>query len=128
MFNAARDIINTIQSKGAVAMLVDQSASPTKDVFVDFFGRPAVTYEAPASLALKFKIPIIYGFSVRQEDGTYLVEINELKYDDLKADKDGIKELTKRHVTALENAIRENPDHWVWLHKRWKYDPEKYIK
>lgn len=128
MFNAAKEIIKTIQSNGAVAMLVDQSASPTKDIFVNFFGRSAVTYEAPASLALKFKIPIVYGFGVRQKDGTYLVELNELKYDDLNVDKDSIRELTQRHVKILENAIREHPDHWVWLHKRWKYDPQKYNK
>jgi Kdo2-lipid IVA lauroyltransferase/acyltransferase len=123
MYKAAREIIVHLRSGHAVALLADQSATVNKDVFVDFFGRPAATYEAPAGLALRFKVPIIMGFSQRNSDGTYQAKLSEITHDDLKYDKEGIKELTRRHVKMLEDEIRQQPDLWVWQHKRWKHTP-----
>ncbi|MFC2130889.1 lysophospholipid acyltransferase family protein [Bacteroidota bacterium] len=125
MFSAARKIIAHLKGGKAVALLADQSAFGGKDVFVDFFGRPAATFESPAALALKYDVPIVYGFAVRNHEGVYSVKLDELKFDDLKNDEAGIKELTKRHVSVLENAVREHPDHWAWQHRRWKHQPEK---
>lgn len=124
MRKAARAIIDTIRKNEAVAMLVDQSANPKKDVYVDFFGMPAATYEAPAMIALKYKTPIIVGFAHRQPDYTYKVVLEELSYDDLDESKESISELTRRHVEILEQNIRQNPGHWSWQHKRWKHIPK----
>ena len=57
MGNAARTIIKCIQNHEAIALLADQSADWQKDIFVDFFGRLAATYEAPANISLKFDVP-----------------------------------------------------------------------
>jgi KDO2-lipid IV(A) lauroyltransferase len=124
MANAARAIIKALKNNGAVGLLVDQSADWQKDLFVDFFGRPAVTYEAPASLSLKYKVPIIIGFPVRNSDYTYSVRMTELKTDDLDDSKESIRILTERHVKVLEDAIRQNPGLWSWQHKRWKHIPQ----
>jgi len=121
MGKAAKPIFSTIRKGGIIALLVDQSATFDKDVFVDFFGRPASTYEAPASLALKFDVPIITGFCERQKNGTYLVKLNEIKHDDLQNNPDGILELTSRHVKSLEDQIRKKPGQWAWQHRRWKH-------
>lgn len=119
--NAAREIVNIIKNKGIVALIVDQSADPNKDVFVDFFGRPAATYEAPAALALKFNIPILISYSVRQKDNTYKATIYELDHSDLSYNKKDITELTQRHVKHLENQIKDVPGQWAWQHRRWKH-------
>lgn len=124
MSKAARVLINAIKKNEAVALLADQSADISRDVFVDFFGHSAVTYEAPAMLALRYKVPIIMGFAVRNEDYTYTVDLIELSYDDLNDDKDGIAELTKRHVKILEDKIRQFPHLWAWQHNRWKHRPK----
>lgn len=125
MYHAAREILLSIRRKEAVALLADQSASKTNDIYVDFFGRPAITFEAPAALALKFNIPIIMGFSFRQADGTYKVTLTELDHSDLDDSPDSIKILTQRHVKELEAAIRSKPGHWAWQHRRWKHQPEQ---
>jgi len=125
-YSAAREIMNTLQGGGVLAIIADQSATKDKDVYVDFFGRPTATYESLAILALKFNVPIIFGVSVRQDDGRYNVRLEEIKHDDLSYDKAGIAELTQRHVSALERRIREHPEHWMWTHRRWKHT-EDYI-
>jgi Kdo2-lipid IVA lauroyltransferase/acyltransferase len=121
---AAREIVREIKNGGVVALLADQSATEDRDIFVDFFGRKASTYEAPASLALKFGIPMICSFPVRQKDGTYLSSVVEVNHSDLEHNKEGIEQLTRRHVKILEDVIREYPEQWVWQHKRWKHQPK----
>jgi KDO2-lipid IV(A) lauroyltransferase len=121
--NAARTLLQTIKKNEAIALLVDQSADWKKDIFVDFFGKPAVTYEAPAVIALKYRTPIITCFAHRQDDCTYKVVLNELDFSDLQDSRESVIELTKRHVKVLEDNIRANPGLWAWQHKRWKHDP-----
>ena len=123
MGNAARTLLQTIKKNEAIALLVDQSADWKKDIFVDFFGKPAVTYEAPAVIALKYRTPIITCFAHRLDDCTYKVEMKELDFSDLQDSRESVVELTKRHVKVLEDNIRANPGLWAWQHKRWKHDP-----
>lgn len=124
MYNAKRALINVVKTKEALALLADQSANESVDIYVNFFGRPALTFTTPAALALRFDVPIILGFAVRQADCSYEVHLQELKFDDLKSDEEGIKELTQKHAKILENAIRENPHLWAWQHRRWKHQPK----
>lgn len=125
MENAAKNIIKELLQKKPIALLADQAADPNKDVFIDFFGRPAVTYEAPAQLALKFGTPVIIGFAIRKKDGTYTVTLHRIKTEDLENNAESRVELTKRHVKILEDTIREYPEQWAWQHKRWKYEAPK---
>lgn len=120
--NAAKEIVRDILRNRPVAFLVDQAADPHKDIFIDFMGRPAVTHEAPAQLALRLGTPIIIGFACRKPDGIYTVRLEEIHFDDLSNTSEGRKELTKRHVAALEHIIRRFPEQWAWQHKRWKYE------
>ncbi len=122
MYSAARTVISVITKGEVIALLADQSATEDKDLYIDFFGRESATYKVVSDLALRFQIPIVMGFAKRQlEDATYKVKLLELDYSDLQNNKEGVLELTKRHVKILEESIRQAPDHWTWMHKRWKH-------
>lgn len=125
MDKAARELIYCIKKNEPFALLVDQSADSSKDIFVDFFGRPAATYEAPAQLSYKYDVPILYGFAVRNAKHTYNVKLYELDRSGLDKCTDPIRELTIRHVKALEDIIKQYPGQWSWQHKRWKHTPPK---
>lgn len=127
MYNSALSIIKTFKKGGIIALLADQSTMKNEGFFVDFFGVPAATFKSPAEMALKFNVPIIMGFAERQEDGKYLVDLQEVEFDDLENTKEGIYDLTCRHVKVLEDAIRKNPGLWAWQHRRWKHTPERTI-
>ena len=121
--DAARTLMRTLQDGGAAAFLADQHADPKKDAWIDFFGRPTPTYEAPAALALRFGSPIYTAFPVRQPEGHYVARIQAIRSDDLPNDRDGIRALTERHVRALEAAVRAHPTLWSWQHRRWRQVP-----
>lgn len=120
MHGAARVLVSTLTKGGTVAFLVDQHAHSEKDPWISFFGRKTPTYEAPAALALKYNVPIFYAFAVRQPGGGYVADLRRLKMDDLSNNRDGIEELTRRHVQALEQEIRLHPSLWSWQHRRWR--------
>ena len=120
MHDAARTLVKELTSGGTVAFLVDQHAHAERDPWIDFFGRSTPTYEAPAALALRFKVPIYYAFAERKADGSYVAPLERLPMDDLDTSKDAVRELTRRHVEVLEEAIRRRPELWSWQHRRWR--------
>jgi KDO2-lipid IV(A) lauroyltransferase len=122
MNKAARALLSALGNGKAVAMLADQAADPSRDVFIPFFGRPAVTYEAPAMLALRTGAPLIAGYAHRQKNGVYTVKLEIIESQDLSKDKSAIVQLTHRHVQHLEQMIIQDPGQWSWQHKRWKYE------
>ncbi|HVA78443.1 MAG TPA: lysophospholipid acyltransferase family protein [Candidatus Binataceae bacterium] len=96
-----------------------------KGVFVDFFGLPASTSDGLARLALATGAPVVPTFMVRQGAGarnkiTIHPAIEIQRTDDRAAD---IVENTQRFVRPIEAMIRAHPDHWNWIHRRWKTRP-----
>lgn len=126
MRRAAGTIVRAVRQGEAVAFLADQAASKNADVYAKFFGRYASTYKSIAQLSLKFDVPIVMAFAVRQSDYSYTAKYIELKRDDLIYDDGGVRELTARHVKILEEQIRRRPELWAWQHRRWKH--EKFAK
>jgi KDO2-lipid IV(A) lauroyltransferase len=119
---SSRKVLAALAEHHVVLMLGDQSG-PKEAVFVDFFGRPAATHRGVAAFSLKTGAPIVMGFLVRQKDGTYTMTLEEVDRTGLDSpnNEDNIIELTKRHTAILERWIRNYPDHWLWMHKRWKH-------
>ena len=116
-----RDALLTLRSGGILAMLADQSA-PKESMFLDFFGRPAATHRGVAAFALKTGCPILFSALIRQADGSYKGVFEEVSREGLsEGSEEAIGELTRRHVTLLEELIRKYPDQWLWMHKRWKH-------
>ncbi len=97
-----------------------------RGVFVDFFSKPASTSDAVARLARATGAPVVPCFMVREGDSshhkiTIKAPIELVKTEDREADN---RENTQRFVKAIEEIIRAHPDHWNWIHRRWKTRPE----
>ena len=122
---SVREILRTLQDGGIVALAADQSA-PKESVAVDFFGRKVPTFQGPAIFSLKTGAPIILGCAVRQKDGNYTMRLVHVPSDDLNGVSDeSILELTRRQVQMTEEIIRQYPEQWMWMHKRWKHVQDK---
>ncbi|MBI5472117.1 MAG: lysophospholipid acyltransferase family protein [Ignavibacteriae bacterium] len=118
---ASRGVLQALAKGNIIIILGDQSASKESE-YVQFFGRPAATHRGAAAFSLKARAPIVMGFVVRQPDGTHVLTFEEVEQSDLDpTKKENVLELTRRHVAVLEKWIRKHPDHWLWMHKRWKH-------
>jgi KDO2-lipid IV(A) lauroyltransferase len=120
-----REILRWLRSGGVLGILIDQDTR-VDGVFVDFFGRPAYTPIGPVVLAQKTGAAIVPVAIHRQADGSHLVEfrqeINLQCTGDLRADR---VENVRRCSKAVEEFIRQHPTQWVWMHERWKTQPEE---
>lgn len=125
---AVRGVIRTLRNNGMVALLADQNAGK-EGIFVDFLGRKASAHQGPAVFALKTGAPIIYGSTTYQPGGKYKLNIELLTFENLKKLSDeNIRTVTQAHLNLLEKSIRQNPDHWFWMHRRWKTRPPEERK
>lgn len=120
---AVRGVIKTLRNNEFVALLSDQDAR-SEGVFVDFFGRPSSTHQGPAVFALKTGAPILFGSAVRLPGGRHRFVLERLRFDHLEGiTPENIREVTQAYTTLLERWIRAYPDHWFWMHRRWKTSP-----
>jgi Kdo2-lipid IVA lauroyltransferase/acyltransferase len=118
-----RQFLRALKQNKFVAILADQDAH-REGIFVDFFNRPSATAPGLALLSLKTGAQIIFGSCVIEKKGRYSVYLERIPTEDLDdADDQSIITLTQRHVHGLEEKIRQWPDHWFWMHKRWKTNP-----
>ena len=121
---AIRDMVQTLKSGGAVAVLIDQDARG-HGIFVDFFGRPASTWPSAAALSLKLGCPIVFGFT-RRDDHAFRYEliVDRLFWPEPTGDRQAdVANLTQQVTARLEARIRECPEQWFWVHRRWKTQP-----
>ncbi len=109
---------------GTVGILLDQNVARKEGVFVDFFGRPACTNKGLALIAARTKAPVITAFIRRVDSGLHEIHIG----DEIPLIETGDKEAdltanTQAYTKAIEDFIRQYPDQWFWVHRRWKTRP-----
>ena len=121
--NSAREILKALRANETIGILVDQNASD--GVFVDFFGMPAATTPALATLALRTGATVIPGFLVWNERERihrlcFEPPIELIQTGDLAS---SILENTRLFNEVVERYVRKYPDQWLWIHRRWKTRP-----
>ncbi|MBI5180808.1 MAG: lysophospholipid acyltransferase family protein [Nitrospirae bacterium] len=121
-----RKIIKALHNNESLSMLIDQDTK-VPGVFVDFFGRQAYTPLGAASIALRTGSPVLMGFITRQSDNTHKITIGPaLKLINTGDRESDIRENTLLFTKIIEEQIRKTPEQWVWMHNRWKKQPEKH--
>ena len=112
-----REIIKLLRDGKVIGMLVDQKYNTGADI--PLFGMPAKTVTAPANIALKYDIPIIMVSMVRVRGVHYRVTFHE----PINIQKGDTAEIIMTKINKnLESWIREHPEQWFWVHRRWGKD------
>ena len=121
---ALRPVLEALRRGRMIGILMDQNAARREGVFVDFFGRPASTSRSIALLALRTRTPVVPVFARRDAGGRHTVVFHPaLALPAQNGAEAAIVELTARCTTAIERAIREAPEQWLWSHDRWRTRP-----
>lgn len=105
---------------GRLGILVDQRQI-MNSIPVPFFGRPAWTGTSVAKLALRYEA-LIYGTWVRREKGTrFKITVTPaIKIPASGPEGERVKIILTRINALVESWVRECPDQWLWLHRRWR--------
>ncbi len=118
---ALRKLLNVLRNNGKTAFLVDQNTEEKEGgIWVEYFGLPVPVTPAPAALAAKTNSEIFIGFSAPQSNGHYIVYGAKTIAPPSDSSKETIRNLTQQTLAAIEEEVRKNPEHWLWMYKRWK--------
>jgi KDO2-lipid IV(A) lauroyltransferase len=119
---ASRAMLRVFRAGGILGFFLDQDTD-VEGRFVPFFGRPAWTPAGAAVLALRTEAPVVVAAMTRQADGTHLLRVEPFEtgaLGDLEVD---VLRITADLTRMLEAAIRQTPEQWVWMHRRWQRQP-----
>ncbi|MGA7784139.1 MAG: lysophospholipid acyltransferase family protein, partial [Candidatus Acidiferrales bacterium] len=122
---SARDVLRALGEGGTVGILADQNTLPEEGTFVDFFGLAACTTTGIARMALHTDAAVVPGYILWDaEMGKYRLRLEPavelVRSVDSESD---VRGNTARFTKVIERVVRENPEQWVWVHKRWKTRP-----
>lgn len=121
MKRGLRDIVADLKQNRVVCILADQNAG-SAGLVLDFLGFPASHWKGVAKLSLRYQIPIIPGFVVRQADDSLRFEFSPmLYYPELADDEENYATVLQDIASITEAYIHRYPEQWFWVHKRWKH-------
>jgi len=126
---ATDSMLEILESGATLSFIADQNAG-RKGLFVDFFGRKASTYKSIALLAMEYNLPIVIGYC-RRIGCRYRFQIGMNRIitpRDWQDKENPMKWITAEYTRAIEEFIREEPDQYWWVHRRWKTRPPEERK
>jgi Kdo2-lipid IVA lauroyltransferase/acyltransferase len=121
----ARGLIASMRAGETVGILMDTNMTPPQGVFVPFFGVQACTASGMARIALKTGAAVVPGFLLWEESEKKYVlrfgkELEVVHSGD--PERDAVTN-TAVFTAAIEGMIRQYPEQWLWMHRRWKTRP-----
>ncbi|MEO2055842.1 MAG: lysophospholipid acyltransferase family protein [Nitrospira sp.] len=121
--SSSKKILGVLRKKEILGLLIDQDTQ-VNGVFVNFFNQKAYTPAGAAQLALKSGAATITCFVTRLPNDRHKITINKpitlVRSDDNKKD---IEVNTAIFTAKIEEHIKQYPEQWVWMHRRWKTQP-----
>jgi KDO2-lipid IV(A) lauroyltransferase len=116
---AALSVVRALKTNQAVGILIDQNTTPEEGVFIDFFGQKACAGVAFAKLAARTGAAVVPGFAFWEEaERKYVLRF----YPEIEVTGDAAAD-TQRIHHEMERVIRQYPEQWLWIHRRWKTRP-----
>ena len=125
MKQTLRKLITYKDTPHMLVLLGDQTpVRGETQYFTPFLNQPTAVFLGVEKIARSTNSPVVY-FTIRrlrrgyyQAEGTVITE---------NARETEPHKITIAHTKKLEQVIRENPEFWLWSHRRWKFKPEDVI-
>ncbi|HLN56412.1 MAG TPA: lysophospholipid acyltransferase family protein [Bacteroidales bacterium] len=83
-----------------------------------FLNQDTAIYLGAEKIAAKYNMSLVYFHVQKLKRGYYCLNI-DLLFEDTAGLPEGA--ITEAHLRKLENIITENPEYWLWSHRRWKH-------
>jgi len=111
-------LMSALERGDHVGLLVDQKFR--RGIKIPFFGKEANTNPLLAKLARRYDCPVHGARTIRLPNGRFRLEITDALV--LPRDKNGdvdIRGTTELVTNVVEEWVREYPEQWLWMHRRW---------
>lgn len=113
-------VVRRLRANEVICILFDENARK-RGIMLDFFGAPASTYRGPAYFALKTGCPVVCLYFVRKKEDArhkFIIERTIWPKRTGNLEKDML-DILRQMNESLEQVIRQYPEQWNWIYKRW---------
>ena len=118
MKNTFRDMAAKKNEVNATAFIADQTPPPENAYWTKFLNQNTPVFKGTEIIARKLNYPIVF-ITIKKIKRGYYDMSAELLCENPVSTSDG--EISEMHTKKLEEAIRKNPETWLWSHRRWKH-------
>ena len=120
MEKSTKDIIRRRREFRIFVMVADQSPiRAERSLWTEFMGQEAAFYVGAEVLAQMTKFPVLFAQCHRMRPGYYELEFHEVAQPPYEK---GSHAIVERYIELAEQAIRSEPESWLWTNRRWKRD------
>jgi KDO2-lipid IV(A) lauroyltransferase len=107
-----------MKAGGVIGLLADQKTN--SGIAANFLGRPAMTTPMPGMCVLKYACQVFPMRVERLGGARFRVTVHEpLAFTPTGDRRADVLALTDALNATIEGWIRQRPEQWLWLHKRW---------
>ena len=102
----------------AIFFLSDQvPKNPYKTFWTQFLNQETGVPYGAGVYAVKHNYPVLYGQIIKEKRGFYRLKLELIEKNPVNSQPE---EILQKYSNLLESQILENPQFWLWTHKRWK--------
>jgi Kdo2-lipid IVA lauroyltransferase/acyltransferase len=106
-------------------LVADQSALPNQGMWAHFFKREAAFFSGPEKIARKTNQAVFFQRVRRLSRGNYEYEFKLMVAEPQKA---RMNEVLLKYIQNMENAIKDEPEYYLWSHRRWKHKRPEHLQ
>ncbi len=126
MKTLTRQMLNMRHEVTGTALIADQTPSFGNAYWVKFLNQETPFFKGTEILSKKFDLPVFWGCVKRMRRGYYYIHIQLITDKPRSFEKEG--SLTRLHTSFLEHDIQQQPESWLWSHRRWKHKMPENVK
>jgi len=110
--------LNESERPGALVLGADQTPPPNSQFWTTFLNQETGFFTGPMKIAMKTNQPVVLHHTRKTGRGRY--EVYHYKLIENPAEVKP-EEIMLAYISRLEEIIREEPEYWLWSHRRWKH-------
>ncbi len=102
----------------------DQTPPLYHKYWMKFLNQEALFYPGPAAISRRFNYPVLFQKTIKKSRGKY-----ETSFEVLIENPEDYSEsqIMKAYIQRMEETIKEQPEYYLWTHKRWKHKRPDHI-
>ena len=118
MRDTFKDMVKNREEVNATAFIADQTPAPESAFWTTFLNQDTPIFWGTEKIARKMNYPVVYATVKRVSRGYYEI-FAETLFEEPKNTTEG--EISIAHTRKLEADILQQPEIWLWSHRRWKH-------
>lgn len=120
------EILRAIKQKRVVIFVLDQYMGPPVGCKTTFFGKETGTAMGLAVMVERTGCPVIPVTTFREPNGHHVIRFEApipwtpLDVGPSESRDANIRAMTQIYTDKIEDIVRQHPEQWMWIHRRWK--------